>query len=52
MNVILGVKDESLRQRVYMGPNVDKLKIVRSEFQDKAGAVGAASWAMLNLSKP
>lgn len=40
-----------LCQRVYMGPNVDKLRIVRSELQDKAGAVGAATWAMLNLSK-
>jgi len=34
-----------------MGPKVDKLKIVRSELQDKAGAVAAAIWAMLNLSK-
>lgn len=40
-----------LHRRVYMGPDVDKLKIVRGELQDKAGAVGAATWAMLNLSK-
>ena len=51
VNIIAGVKDEPLRQRIYMGPNVDKLKIVRSELQDKAGVVAAATWAMLNLSK-
>ena len=45
-----GIK-KTLRQRAYMGTNIGKLKIVRSELEDKAGSIGAAIWAMLNLSK-
>jgi len=45
-----GIK-KVLRQRVHMGPDVDKLKIVRSKLQDRAGAIGAATWAMLKISK-
>jgi len=51
INLLVGGIRKTIHQRVYMGPNVDKLRIVRSELQDKAGAVGAATWAMLNLSK-
>jgi glucokinase len=40
-----------IRQRVFVGPDVEKLKLVRAKLGDKAGAIGAAIWAMLNLSK-
>ncbi|MBE0479246.1 ROK family protein [Candidatus Aerophobetes bacterium] len=43
-----GIKKE-LSRRVYVDPDVSRLKIVKSEFGDIAGAVGAATWAMMNV---
>ncbi len=42
---------KTLRQRVFMGPDINKLKIVKGTLQDAAGAIGAATWAMVNSSK-
>lgn len=42
---------KTIRQRVFVGPDIDKLKLVRSKLGDEAGAIGAAIWAMLSLSK-
>jgi len=40
---------KTLRERVYVGPDVDKVKIVPGKLEDIAGAIGAATWAMLKI---
>lgn len=40
-----GIK-KTLRERVHVGVDINKLKIVKSKLQDWAGAVGGAGWAM------
>lgn len=39
-----------LTERIFLGPDLKKLKIVRGELGDSAGGMGAAVWAMTNLS--
>ncbi|HEB30399.1 MAG TPA: ROK family protein [Spirochaetes bacterium] len=40
---------KTLKERIHLGPDPDKLKIVKSELKNLSGAVGAATWAMLNM---
>ena len=42
---------ETLRDRVKLGHDVEKLKIVRGELEDLAGAFGAAAWAQQKLGR-
>jgi glucokinase len=39
----------TLRERVKLGHDVEKLRIVRGELKDLAGAIGAATWAQHKL---
>jgi glucokinase len=46
--LIPGIR-KTLRERVKLGHDVDRLKIVRGELGDLAGAIGAAAWAQQKL---
>lgn len=50
-DLFLGKIRKTLREKVHVGPDVDKLRIVKGKLQDIAGAVGAAIWAMKKANR-
>jgi glucokinase len=48
--IVEGIKN-TLRERVKLGHDIDRLRIVKSGLKDLAGAVGAATWARLRVER-
>jgi len=45
--LIEGIR-RTLSDRIHLGPDVDRLKIVQCQLGDYSGAIGAALWAKQN----
>ena len=46
-DLLIGGIRKILKRRIHLGPDLRRLKIVRSKLKGLSGAVGAATWAMI-----
>jgi glucokinase len=45
-DLLIGGIRKTLKRRIHLGPDLKKLRIVRSKLKGLSGAIGAATWAM------
>ena len=46
-DLLIGGIRKTLKRRIHLGPDLKRLRIVRSKLKGLSGAVGAATWAMI-----
>lgn len=46
-DLLIGGIRKTLKRRIHLGPDLKRLKVVRSTLKGLSGAVGAATWAMI-----